>query len=90
MGWFSSEEDSGDVNTQNLHNNNNVSLHHHSDNIMLILLAILCVFKFMEFIIYLYVQNNKRIYAKAEKTAATELRNRNPAAAVESRDGNPA
>lgn len=76
MGWFSSEvQQTVDTNGQKV---NNILLQDSSSNILVILMAIMCTLMLIEFIIYLYVQNNKRIYAKAERAASAEANNRNP------------
>lgn len=77
MGWFTSEvQQTADTNGQKV---NNIVLQDSSSNILVILMGIMCTLMMIEFIIYLYVQNNKRIYAKAERAATTERGNRDPA-----------
>lgn len=76
MGWFTSEvKQTVDTNGQRV---NNILLQDSSSNFLVILMGIMCILKLLEFIIYLYVQNNKRIYARAERAAAAEVNNRNP------------
>lgn len=77
MGWFTSEvQQTVDTNGQKV---NNIVLQDSSSNILVALMGIMCILMLMEFIIYLYVQNNKRIYARAERAAAVERINRDPA-----------
>lgn len=77
MGWFTSEvQQTVDTNGQKV---NNILLQDSSSNLLVILMCIMCALSLIEFMIYIYVQNNKRIYAKAERAAVTELNNRNPA-----------
>lgn len=76
MGWFTSEvQQTVDTNGQKV---NNIMLQDSSSNILVILMAIMCTLMLIEFVIYLYVQNNKRIYARAERAATTDRANRDP------------
>lgn len=77
MGWFTSEvKQTVDTNGQKV---KNILLQDSSSNILVILMGIMCALMLIEFIIYLYVQNNKRIYARAERAATAERINRDPA-----------